>query len=97
MREHMQIKICWPDPDATCLEGGCTHCESDGEWVSVTTLKQWAYAAGDLAQRGNTTKKPADAAFRYGAETGWFNMVKRRRTGSREFYGHVDNPQYLTS
>lgn len=22
-----KIRICWPNPDATCLEGGCIHCQ----------------------------------------------------------------------
>lgn len=39
-------KICWPNPDVVCLQGGCVHC-SYGEWVKVTTIL--AYAKKDEA------------------------------------------------
>lgn len=91
----MQLKICWPNPDATCLEGGCIHCESDGMWVDVAVLKQWASTASDLAQRGVDTPKSAHDAFRYGAQSGWWNMLKRARVNGRPFRGPVTDPQYV--
>lgn len=91
----MQLKICWPDPDATCLEGGCIHCESGGTWVDVKVLKQWASDASALAQRGVSTRKSARDAFQYGAQSGWWNMLKRKRANGRAFYGSASQPQYV--
>jgi hypothetical protein len=63
-------KICWPNPDATCLEGGCGYC-MDGVWRSINTIRRYAEEAsktgdGTLANRG-IGRTPAMEAFLYGA------------------------------
>jgi hypothetical protein len=58
--------ICWPNPDATCLEGGCIWCE-DHPVRSWATIARWAHGAGEVHNRfGGETKRALDA-FRYGA------------------------------
>lgn len=84
----MQLKICWPNPDATCLEGGCTYCP-DGEWVNVTDVAAYAREIGDLQHRGGQVVD-AYAAFAYGQRTNWFNQVKRDHPGGRPFTGSYD-------
>lgn len=37
--------ICWPDPDAVCLEGGCGHCV-DHELVALSRVAAYARAHG---------------------------------------------------
>lgn len=33
----MRRKICWPNPDSVCLEGGCSYCNG-GEWKTHTEI-----------------------------------------------------------
>jgi hypothetical protein len=65
-------RICWPNPDATCLEGGCNHCK-DHLYVAVTTIQRYAESAGVLPHRGNG-EESAIKAFRWGLRYGWTNM-----------------------
>lgn len=61
----MSRRICWPDPDATCLEGGCTHC-NDAEFVSETKIRSYARTTGEVPNRYGGKAKSAWAAYWYG-------------------------------
>lgn len=39
-------KICWPDPDRVCLEGGCGYCRMDGDWKKISTVENYSKRAG---------------------------------------------------
>jgi hypothetical protein len=56
--------ICWPDPDATCLEGGCSHCIDHPE-RSVSEIELWAGRAGQVRNRGNDETQDARTALAY--------------------------------
>jgi len=58
------MMICWPDPDATCLEGGCVHCEA-GEDVPEPVVAAWASQAGQVRNRcGGRTQDALQALNR---------------------------------
>lgn len=48
--------ICWPNPDATCLQGGCIHC-TDGPKISEESIAEYARNLSELPNRcgGETT------------------------------------------
>jgi hypothetical protein len=58
--------ICWPNPDATCLEGGCSWCQDYPvrTWGSIAA---YARRAGQVRNRTNDDTKDARVAFAYGA------------------------------
>ena len=64
-------RICWPNPDATCLEGGCLYC-NDYPYRNVTTIERYAQKAGVVPNRG-IGEKPAMEAFNYGRRCSWNN------------------------
>lgn len=54
MGKHKRIvrrRICWPNPDATCLNGGCGYC-NDSRFRSLNTIERFAKTAGVLPHRG---------------------------------------------
>ena len=59
-----QRRICWPDPDWCCLEGGCGYCNYEG-WRSIEGIRQYA-------QRHKLMKH-----YNYGRDTGWPNIDQR--------------------
>jgi hypothetical protein len=69
-------KICWPDPDATCLHGGCGYCE-DGRWKTLDQIMRYARGAGVLKHRGRG-EQDAVEAFAYGLKNGFFGRVPLR-------------------
>lgn len=70
-------RICWPDPDATCLEGGCSYC--DGYPLRlVSEIRIYAERAGVLPNRARG-EKPAIDAFVRGLKSGWPNRSIRTR------------------
>lgn len=58
-------RICWPDPDATCLEGGCGHCDGY-PYRGVDKIRAYAVKAGELPNRYGGGTKDALKAFLYG-------------------------------
>lgn len=64
-------RICWPDPDATCLNGGCWHCNTQ-PFRSLNTIRRWASKAGVLPHRA-VGEDDALAAYEYGLSNGFFN------------------------
>lgn len=59
-------KICWPNPDATCLAGGCIHCEGY-PYRSLATIRAYARNAGVLKHRVQGQEN-AFLAFEYGLD-----------------------------
>lgn len=41
MRQMVRRRICWPDPDAVCLQGGCTYC-NDSRMRSLNAIRAYA-------------------------------------------------------
>jgi hypothetical protein len=68
-------RICWPNPDATCLEGGCGYCNGS-PFRSVASIRRYAALAGVLPNRG-TGQKDAMEAFQYGLANDFFNTESR--------------------
>ena len=52
MRVITHRKICWPDPDATCLNGGCGWC-NEYPYRSMRTIMRFAKQAGQIPHRGS--------------------------------------------
>ena len=75
MRLVERRRICWPNPDATCLHGGCGYC-NDAPFRDVATIRAYAEGAGVLPHRG-IGEQDALAAFFYGWEHGWFNAESK--------------------
>ena len=57
-------RICWPNPDATCLEGGCIRCDV-GKSKKVKAIWEWCATAGQVANRNGGGTKDALDAFNY--------------------------------
>lgn len=68
-------RICWPDPDATCLNGGCWYCNSH-PFRSLRSIRAWAERAGVLQHRA-IGEDDAMTAFLYGLENDFFNTETR--------------------
>lgn len=62
-------RICWPNPDATCLEGGCGYCR-DHRPRSVRTIRRYAREVGQIHHRCAVGPFDALAAFDYGERHG---------------------------
>lgn len=57
--ENSRIRICWPDPDFICLQGGCIHCADSNRVISVVAVARYA------------EKQELDEEFAYGLERNW--------------------------
>jgi hypothetical protein len=68
-------RICWPDPDATCLNGGCGWCNTE-PFRKLTTIERWASKAGTIPHRG-VGADDALHAFQYGLDRQFFNVETR--------------------
>lgn len=64
-----EIRLCWPNPDWCCLQGGCGYCsrglEKDHMWK---TPEQWHKYA---------IKTDLEKDWQYGYEFGWINCEHR--------------------
>lgn len=78
-------RICWPDPDATCLHGGCSYC-NDHAFRSLVWVERYARGAGVLPHRGIGSEN-ALAAYRYGLENEFFNVETRASLPDLVAYG----------
>jgi hypothetical protein len=65
-------RICWPSPDATCLEGGCLYC-NDHPYRSVATIRAWAQQTPTIRNRGDRQTRSAMEAFQWGEQHHWGN------------------------
>lgn len=75
-------RVCWPEPDATCLNGGCAHCD-DHPYRAVTTILRYARAAGELAHRDGEIED-AWSAFWWGYRHGLANAASHTRRVGRK-------------
>lgn len=64
-----QRRICWPDPDATCLVGDCDYCNFY-PFRSVDSLIQYARRVGMRPHRAGG-QESAWQALQYGQRRGW--------------------------
>lgn len=68
-------RICWPTPDATCLEGGCTYCD-ENPFRSLGEIRAYAETAGVLPNRA-IGERAALAAFEWGLDNNFPYAEKR--------------------
>jgi len=70
-------RICWPNPDATCLQGGCLYC-NDHPFVNLNVIHRWAQTAGTVRHRGSFIPVDARVALTTGLENDFYNADVRR-------------------
>lgn len=75
-----QRRICWPDPDATCIEGGCIYCNSY-PFRSVEGIRRYCVRNQQLKHRASPRLELVNAmqAFNYGKHNNWFNVESRTK------------------
>jgi hypothetical protein len=71
-----QRRICWPNPDATCLEGGCLYC-NDYPFRNRSEIEKYVGSAGVLPNRG-IGEQPAERAWYTGLRNKFFGRVQTR-------------------
>ncbi|QDF18300.1 hypothetical protein SEA_DAKITI_87 [Gordonia phage Dakiti] len=71
MSEVIARRICWPTPDATCLEGGCGYCNME-KFRAISTIENYARSAGMVYHRGGQ-QVDAWSAYVSGLGNGFFN------------------------
>lgn len=91
--KQFEIRMCWPDPDDVCLEGGCIHCAEGAESSWVTIVEVYAYATDRLQHGEDTSMRNA---FHYGLVHDWYNLPKRRLNVRRAhaWVGTLDDRHY---
>ena len=80
-------RICWPNPDATCLNGGCIWCDTH-PFRKLSTIERYARKAGVLQHRG-TGSDDAVHAYRYGQLHNFFNVQTRTSRENLAAYGET--------
>lgn len=78
-------RICWPQPDATCLHGGCSYC-NDQPFKSLSLIEKFARDAGVLPHRGKGHEDALNA-YRYGLENWFFHADVRASLPDLVRYG----------
>ena len=68
-------RICWPNPDATCLHGGCSYCNYS-PFKTLAQIERYAHKAGVLPHRGKGYED-AKKALQYGLTHEFFNVETR--------------------
>lgn len=69
-------RICWPTPDATCLQGGCGWCNLS-PYRSLNDIMAYAKTAGDLHHRAKGHQN-AVQALEWGIKNGFPRADVRR-------------------
>lgn len=77
MSAPTERRICWPEPDATCLEGGCIHCDGH-PFRKLSVIERYAARAGQLPNRYGDETQDAMRAHAYGLKHRWCNRVEYR-------------------
>ncbi|QOP65418.1 hypothetical protein SEA_ROYALG_87 [Gordonia phage RoyalG] len=80
MHNIVARRICWPNPDAVCLEGGCGYCNMS-PYRDIEEIEAYARAAGDVGNRGNNKLKPSWQAYTWGLERKFCNADVRYASG----------------
>lgn len=73
--ERYSRRICWPNPDLVCVEGGCIHC-NDHEWRKVSEIRAYAHDPGHWGP----LRAALDEAFEFGAAHNFYNAQFRDDT-----------------
>lgn len=68
-------RICWPEPDATCLNGGCGWCNGF-PYRALTEIEEWAKTAGTRPHRGSG-EEDALKAYQWGLKHQFVNADVR--------------------
>lgn len=58
-------RICWPEPDATCLEGGCGWCH-DKPFVAGKKIQEYVESTPQVCSRYGRVSKSSLEAYEYG-------------------------------
>ncbi len=73
--EITKRRICWPNPDATCLEGGCTYC-NNSNYHSLNVIRRYAETPGLMVcNRGDGKKQFAVIAYNRGWSNLWYGRI----------------------
>jgi hypothetical protein len=75
MRRIVSRRICWPTPDATCLNGGCGYC-NDYPFRSMRVLVAYARRTGRIHHRA-AGSEDATEALQYGLVRQFLNAEVR--------------------
>lgn len=92
---NIEIRMCWPDPDDVCLQGGCIYCP-DGKWVPLEEVHAYA-DRHRVAEPGRTAGVTSRwDSYRYGSATWWWNYPKRKLNvrRARAWSGTPDDRQH---
>lgn len=77
---QLEIRMCWPNPDNVCLEGGCAHCAegSDARWIPLDEVMVYAdkHRVATMGRHGQMGS--LYDAFTYGMHHDWHNLPKRK-------------------
>jgi hypothetical protein len=77
-------RICWPNPDATCLTGACVRCRT-GPWKRLTKLRRYARRKGEVPTRHRVgERESALGALEYGLANRFFHTPVRGRLAKPE-------------
>jgi hypothetical protein len=63
-------RICWPDPDNVCLQGGCSYC-NDEEYQPLWKIWQYSKDVGLAAD------------YIIGRKNDWWGRVEFRKRGMK--------------
>ena len=69
-------RICWPNPDATCVEGGCSYC-NEHPFRAITTIHRYCRSKVSLQNRGNLEYVDSLEAYHYGLIRNWNNAESK--------------------
>ncbi|ANA86043.1 hypothetical protein BH766_gp74 [Gordonia phage Demosthenes] len=79
MAKIIARRICWPNPDATCLEGGCGYC-NDEKFQKLEDISDYAWNAGRVHHRGGQSVDAWDA-YNDGLGHGFWNAEVKYDNG----------------
>jgi hypothetical protein len=73
-----QRRICWPNPDCTCLEGGCGYC-NEYRFRNVSSIERAVHRGEVQPHHRGTGDRVYDPmiAFRNGERNDWHNAESR--------------------
>ncbi|HEX4502160.1 MAG TPA: hypothetical protein VH187_13570 [Scandinavium sp.] len=72
----MERRICWPEFDATCLEGGCMYC-NDNPFKSLNAIRSKVLKMKVTHNRGDGKERDSMDALMYGIRHNFFNADTR--------------------
>lgn len=96
--KQLEIRMCWPNPDNVCLEGGCIHCAegANSKWVTLEEVRALVLKQLDTVRGRHGHRASLKKAFFYGLHTGWHNLPKRKLNvrRARAWHGTPDDQHY---